>query len=107
MINAHYFIDGELIDMWFDTINDAINVLTLTYLDRTGYDPEYIFMSYEVYSEMLKDVQTSFPQANSIPKFYTVSGFVEIKPVRDPKGRFIYVGDKEFERVFFGEEDAN
>jgi hypothetical protein len=117
MINARYFIDGQLVDMWFDTPVGAISTLANIYLETTNKDPEYIFMSYELYADMLKEAQTVSAYVNSIPKFMTATGIIEIKLVRDPKGRFIYVGDeqgyknclidKEFEKIFFGVEDAD
>lgn len=117
MINAHYFINGEVIDMWFDTPHEAINALANRYLDIMHKSPECVFMSYEVYEGMLQDIPFRNPQASSILRFYTISGAIDVKPVRDPKGRFIYVGDeqgyknclidKEFEKIFFGVEDAD
>lgn len=119
MIQARFFIGDEPIEYNFNEsdIHSAINDLSMIYLEKMYVLPITIFVSADLYKSITEVVRYSAMPTQGITtmQFMTANGVVLVKPVAEPKERFIYAGnqqgyensliDKKFEEVFFGVEE--
>lgn len=119
MIEARFFIGDELVEYTFDEtaeINNAIDHLSMRYYEKMGIMPMVIFLSPDLYKLVLTQnvrFATQLPIAGiHTMQFNTSVGVVMVKPVFEPKERFIYAGneqgyqnaliDKRFEEIVLG-----
>lgn len=119
MIEARFYIGDEPIQYQFDEVADmniAINDLAMLYLEKMRVLPITIFLSYDLYKIILQQAQRNVgvPPIGGITtmQFMTSNGIVLVKPVGEPKERFIYAGnqqgyensllDKKFEEMVLG-----
>lgn len=121
MIQARFFIGDKPIEYSFDEtseINEAINTLSMMYWEQMNKLPVAIFLSFDLYKSIMTQnirvsSQVSIPGFQAV-QFMTSLGVVMVKPVLEPKERFIYAGDqqgyehalidKKFEEIILGIE---
>lgn len=119
MIQARFFIGDESVEYSFDEndIYSAIDTLAMVYYEKMKCLPIAIFVSPDLYKivttqNMRHSAGINVGVLNM--QFHTAVGVVMVKPVFEPKERFIYAGnqqgyensliDKRFEEVIFGVE---
>lgn len=100
-MQVRYFIGDESIEYSFNLekdINIAINDLCMIYFDRRNEMPLAIFLSRDLYADLMKKANTVMYQGSSvysIVQFYTILGMVPIRLIPELVPFFIYVGDEE------------
>lgn len=122
MIQARFFIGDDPIEYNFDenNINSAINDLSMMYYEKLHRMPMAIFLSPDLYkaitSQNMRYTNANMPSIGVMNmQFNTSVGVIMVKPVYEPKERFIYAGnqqgyenaliDKRFEEIILGVSD--
>lgn len=118
MVYAKYYIGDEPIEYSFDendSINNAVDHLSMLYYEKLGVMPISIFLSPDLYKLMMKQnirfhTQLPLDTGFTAASFHTSLGTVMVQLVSEPKERFIYAGnragyeqsllDKRFEEIF-------
>ena len=121
MIEARFFIGDLEVNHVFneDQINETINELSMIHLEKLGHLPLAIYLSPDLYKAIMMQTRVRTPMADTpganIMHFWTANGSVMVKPVFEPKERFIYAGteqgyqdaliNKRFEELVLGIEE--
>lgn len=121
MIQARFFIGDSPIEYNFDenNINLAINELSMMYYEKMNVLPLAIFISLDLYRSIMLTMRytptSDFKVGINNMQYRVSNGVVMVKPVVEPKERFIYAGnqqgyenaliDKRFEEIVFGVEE--